>query len=159
MPFDFFGNGTKPLLDWIAPSSGFLALVDGNDQITSAAQLFGTQTQLKDGTLAGDGFAALAQYDDNGDGVIDQSDLIFNKLVVWFDRNSDGASQADEIVSVKSLGVRSLHLGFVEVDQPDPMKTGHVGLEGTFDYVNANGAVVSAELADVYFKMNPEVAP
>ncbi len=61
---------------------------------------------LADGTKAKNGFEALAQYDLNDDGVIDENDAIFDKLMVWVDANGDGVSDKGELKTLKELGVK-----------------------------------------------------
>jgi hypothetical protein len=47
------------------------------------------------------GFAALAAYDSNGDGVIDANDPIYSQLRLWVDGNHDGAVDAGSSWLVK----------------------------------------------------------
>ncbi|MBY0557554.1 MAG: hypothetical protein K2P77_10155, partial [Burkholderiaceae bacterium] len=63
---------------------------------------------LANGALASDGYAALADYDSNGDGQITAADSIYGALRVWVDANSDGHSQADELHSLQQLSIASL---------------------------------------------------
>ena len=63
--------------------------------VTSGAELLGNNTQLADGSLAKDGWAALAQYDANADGVINAKDAAFADLKVWVDANGDGQRDFD----------------------------------------------------------------
>jgi hypothetical protein len=149
--FDFFGDATPSLADWVTPQSGFLALAEPDGRIKRGSQLFGSQTRLQDGSLATQGFAALAQYDANGDGVVDAKDAVFGRLVVWFDKNSDGTSQAGEVVGIGSLGVRSLRLDHKDVTPSPASRKGFVGLESTFEYARADGSLAVGKLADVFF--------
>lgn len=52
-------------------------------------QLFGNHTLLN-GTLAANGYAALADLDDNHDGKLDSQDAAWSELQVWRDANGDG---------------------------------------------------------------------
>src|SRR5690606_32649704 len=63
-----------------------------------------------DGSLALNGFDALADLDSNNDGVIDSNDVQFNNLRVWQDGNSDGISQAHELKTLAAAGVVAIHL-------------------------------------------------
>jgi len=56
------------------------------------------------------GFAALAVYDSNHDGVIDASDPVFSQLRLWIDSNHDGVAQPQELFTLPSLGVYSISL-------------------------------------------------
>jgi hypothetical protein len=173
VPFDYYGDHTTPLADWISPQFGLLALdLDGDGMITRGAELFGDQTKLPDGTLATNGFQALAQYDANQDGVIDARDPAFAKLLVWFDRNSNGKTDpcvcyggvnsagipygsppSCELVTLASQGVTSLALTSQSVHIDGDTLGSFVGLDSTF----SSGASTSpsGELADVYFAILP----
>jgi len=71
--FDLNVDGEIDSISYATGPSSFLAL-DKNDngKIDDGSELFGA--------TSGDGFADLAQYDDNRDGVIDESDAVFSKL-------------------------------------------------------------------------------
>jgi len=58
------------------------------------------------------GFAALAVYDSNHDGVIDSHDPVFSKLRLWIDKNHDGVTQPDELSTLPELGVYSISLHY-----------------------------------------------
>jgi len=109
--FDLDGTGQVSQVGWTTKTEGLLALdLNGNGNIDNGTELFGVATQLANGQRAGNGFAALAQYDTNGDGVIDAKDAIFSKLSVWVDANHDGKVEAGEMHSLTSLGIVSLDL-------------------------------------------------
>ncbi len=145
VPFDLYGNGTQPLLDWIGPSFALLALPNSAGQIISGSQLFGTETPLSCGRLANDGFLALAQYDSNQDGAITLADPVFKQLVLWFDLNSDGVAQASEQLTLGQSGVESISLSYTPQNPPDA-DVSYVGYTGTFSSVYGTG-----QIADVYF--------
>jgi len=109
--FDEDNRNLKEKTQWVAPKDGLLA-IDLNEDgvINDGSELFGTSTMLKDETLARSGFEALAQYDENGDGVIDGQDDVFSKLLIWQDKNSDGISQQDELLGIQDFGVTSISL-------------------------------------------------
>jgi hypothetical protein len=80
---------------------GFLALDrNANGKIDSGAELFGEGTRLLGGHKAEDGFAALKEFDENGDGRIDEFDSVYRHLLVWRDFNEDGQSQPEELKSL-----------------------------------------------------------
>jgi hypothetical protein len=70
-----------------AAQTPWLVLDRNGDGAITIDELFGDATPLADGTPAKNGFAALAQYDANHDGVIDAGDPIFAQLALW-----DGAA-------------------------------------------------------------------
>jgi hypothetical protein len=59
------------------------------------------------------GFAALEFFDrqvngGNANGAIDSGDDIFQSLVAWIDANHDGISQAEELKTLRAVGVISI---------------------------------------------------
>ncbi|MEO6676801.1 MAG: calcium-binding protein [Pseudomonas sp.] len=118
--FDHDGNGFAEATGWVAKDDGMLVWDrNANGTIDNGKELFGNNTLLAAGEKASNGFLALASVDGNNDGVIDDRDAIFNELRVWVDRNSDGVSQADELLSLYDAGVRSLNTSYSEPGQPD----------------------------------------
>lgn len=112
--FDLDGDGRAERTAWFTGyrDVGFLGLdLNGNGKLDDGRELFGEATQLQ-GQLghAKDGYAALAQYDTNSDGIIDAQDSVFSKLLVWMDRNQDGRANTGELVSLKSAGVTRIGL-------------------------------------------------
>ena len=74
--FDLNNDGVEEEISLLGKNNGFLAF-DKNENgiIDDGSELFGTQS--------GDGFADLAQYDEDGNGWIDENDSIFSKLKIW----------------------------------------------------------------------------
>lgn len=112
--FDLNADGAKERTGWIYPTAGFLALdINGNGVIDNGGELFGQFTAIgSKGRLATNGYEALAQYDLNHDGVIDDKDPIFSKLVVWIDENVDGISQPGEVRSLQELGISKISVDY-----------------------------------------------
>lgn len=116
--FDILGANSYPAshvkkrISWIHnPNYMFLAL-PLKGIVAGIDQMFGNNTQGPDQRFAANGFAALAKYDANGDGVIDQNDPVFDSLRLWSDRNADGVSQAGELIPLKQLNVLSIDLNY-----------------------------------------------
>ena len=65
------------------------------------------------------GYQALGQYDDNNDGVIDQKDKIFKKLVLWDDRDQNGLSSGRELKSMSVAGITSFSLQATQLTGQD----------------------------------------
>jgi hypothetical protein len=83
---------------------------DGDGVINDGSEMFGNATpqpQPPAGTLR-NGFLALAQYDDDGNGAIDEGDVIFSELRLWQDADHDGASQPAELHALPELGVAGI---------------------------------------------------
>jgi len=107
--FDFEGDGFKEKTAWVDNGDGLLVRdIDGNGNIDSAKELFSDETIMKDGSIASSGFAALADIDDNKDGLINKSDASFADLKIWKDLNNDGISQAEELFSLEDLDIIEL---------------------------------------------------
>src|SRR5882762_2200487 len=96
--FDFYGNGRRMGLAWTASGAHNAWLVldrNGNGKIDSAKEMFGSITEQPP-SKDPNGFAALAVFDANHDGVIDINDRIFLELRLWVDHNHNGISEQGE---------------------------------------------------------------
>jgi hypothetical protein len=108
--FDLAATGEPALIPTLLGADAFLALdLDGNGRIDSGAELFGNATSCGAQRCA-DGMAALAQHDANRDGVIDERDPIFERLLLWRDANRDGQSSAEELMPLSAVGLREIAL-------------------------------------------------
>ena len=119
--FDFYGKGAPIQMAWTAAGweGGFLALDrNGNGRIDDASEMFSNITpQSATSGSVGNGFLALAVYDlpangGNGDGWIDVKDAIYPKLLVWVDKNHNGISEPDELLSLKQAGIQAISLKY-----------------------------------------------
>ena len=115
--FNENAEGLREKTQWVTPDDALLAIdLNGDGIINDGSELFGTSTILADGSKARNGFEALAQYDENGDGIIDEKDTAYSQLLVWRDANSDGVSQAEELVSLQEAGIQSISLTHYDED-------------------------------------------
>lgn len=107
--FDYDGNGFAQQTAWINPEDAFLVHdLNGDGNINSGRELFGDDTLLASGQAAKDGYEAMAALDSNQDGVLDASDAAWSQLQVWRDADSDGYADSGELLSLTSVGVRSI---------------------------------------------------
>ena len=94
---------------------------DMNDDglINDGAEMFGEATVLANGERAQDGFEALSDLDTNQDAVVDNQDEAFNSLAIWRDANTDGVTDAGELLTLAQHGIESLNLSYAESDRVD----------------------------------------
>lgn len=100
--FDLDLDGRDDEFSFVGSGSGFLALdKNGDGKISDGSELFGP-------TL-GNGFDELAAYDEDGNAWIDESDAIFEKLLIWTkDENGN-----EELYTLKEKNVGALYLNAV----------------------------------------------
>ncbi|UQZ88322.1 hypothetical protein C4J81_03510 [Deltaproteobacteria bacterium Smac51] len=109
--FDHDGDGQRQATGWVASDDGLLVMDrNGDGLINDGRELFGENTLKNDGSgdTCTDAFAALAQEDTNGDGVVDANDANWADLRVWRDLNQDGISQECELFTMDELGITSI---------------------------------------------------
>jgi hypothetical protein len=162
--FDLDGDGVSELIAWTRANTeeGLLALdLDGDGQISSGRELFGDATLLPDGDRAANGFLALAVWDKaemggDGNGRIDDDDLIWVSLRIWIDANHDGASQPEELSTLTSRGVLSLQLDYSEEEGRDASGNSH-RFQSTFERRVerrwGSPYVKTSALHDIYFQI------
>jgi hypothetical protein len=144
--FDIRADGKKVNTGWVGSGDGLLALDrNGDGVINDGSELFGTATPASKGGKAADGFAALAELDNNHDGVVDSKDAQYGNLRVWVDANADGVSQASELQTLASLHIASLT---VAAQASDVIDEGNwIGLQSS--YTSSDGSTHT--LADAWF--------
>ncbi len=111
--FDFFDTGDPVQIAWIALGStnAWLVLDPNDGPITSADQMFGNLTPQPPNQDP-NGFLALAQYDQNGDGWIDSKDAIWTSLRLWQDTNHNGVTDPGELHTLESLGIVGIRVKY-----------------------------------------------
>jgi hypothetical protein len=144
--FDILATGNKINTGWVSSEDGLLVFDRNNDGlINDGSELFGSATVLANAQQAVDGFVALADLDSNADKMITSADKAWNDLNVWVDKNSDGVSTKEELLTLDSLNITKLDLTPQKVSIKDNGNL--VGLVST--YQTADG--VNHELADAWF--------
>jgi uncharacterized repeat protein (TIGR01451 family) len=141
--FDLLGTGVGIKSGWLSGEDGFL-VIDGNanDRIDDISEMFG-------GSQKGDGFAKLASFDSNRDGVVDASDADFASLKVWQDANGNHQTDVGELISLADAGVVSLSLDFTELPFRDAQDNLHLERSSA---ILSDGAVV--DMTDVYLNVS-----
>ncbi len=156
--FDISAAGIRTPIEWIKPDDRWLALdLNHNGTIDDGSELFGSATALL-GTLplslkATHGFEALAQYDTNQDGVINRFDTVFAKLLLWEDKNSNGISESQELISLAKTAVESLSVNAIPVDPSKERlekSSAYIGYQATY-LIKQNGHMQRYRLVDIYF--------
>lgn len=146
--FDVSGVGACLSTDW--PTMPWLALDrDGDGQIASGRELFGSGTLLAGGERASNGFEALAELDLDRDGKLTAADPAFAELVLWSDGDDDRRGELAELTPVGAVDLVAIHLEIesrVECDE-----RGNCGRErARFEFRGPTGELRSGEVVDVY---------
>lgn len=138
--FDLDGDGTLDKVNRLGSGSGFLALdKNGDGTINDGRELFGT--------ASGNGFKDLAQYDDDGDGWIDEDDAIWSKLRIWC-KDENGK---DVLYSLAESGVGAICLQNVGTDFTQRAQDGSVKgvVRNTGVFLYENGAAGTVQHVDL----------
>ena len=98
--FDLNMDGVEEEVSTLETGNAFLSLDKNNDgKINDGSELFGA--------ASGNGFADLAQYDEDGNGWIDEADSVYDKLKIWV----KDASGEDRLYTLKEKNVGAIYLG------------------------------------------------
>jgi hypothetical protein len=143
--FDIDGDGDIDQTAWVNRGNGFLVMdLNEDGVINSGRELFGSGTLLKSGRTAKDGFEALADLDENQDGVIDEKDAAYARLQVWVDADGDATTDEGELRSLEEAGVSSIDL---QAQAYDGIQNGNAqGLVSSFTTLNGE----SRKVVDVW---------
>lgn len=139
--FDIDSDGTEDSISFAGEGSGFLAL-DQNDDgvINDGSELFGT--------TSGDGFKDLANYDEDGNGWIDENDSVYEKLKVWT-KDSEGN---DRLLNLKAADVGAIYLDRASTEfslkQEDTNRTNGI-IRNTGIYLKESGGVGTVQHVDL----------
>lgn len=142
--FDIDGDGEKDEVSGLESGSGYLALdKNGDGTINDGKELFGT--------ASGDGFADLAQYDEDGNGWIDENDSVWSKLQIWC-KDENGK---DVLYRLADKGVGAICLQKASTDFTlrggDGRVNGQIRSTGIFLYENGNvGTIQHLDVAKYY---------
>jgi hypothetical protein len=101
---------------WLGGDDGFLVLDgNGNGRVDDGSEFFGGAGLT--------GAAELAQFDSNGDGIINAADIIWNDLQVWRDADEDAVTDEGELLSLGDLGITAINLAVSAVNARTPQGT------------------------------------
>lgn len=148
--FDFDGDGLADSTGWFSPDDGMLVfdgnmngLVDGVDEV-SFTNAEGALSDL-------DGLRKL--FDSNEDGILSDLDAEFGKFGIWQDSNGDGVQDAGELLTLTDMGISSINLGALAINQDWVLGGNIVVGAGTFEM---NG--ISHGFQDVGFAYDSSLA-
>lgn len=133
--FDIDGDGVLDEVNQLGSGSGFLALdKNGDGVINDGSELFGT--------ASGNGFWDLAQYDEDGNGWIDENDAIWDKLVIWC-KDADGNDVLYKLADkgIGAICLQNIGTEFTQQAQDGSAK-GVIRNTGVFLYENGNVGTV-----------------
>lgn len=149
--FDFTGGGEGVRTDWPTAHTPWLALDrNGNGLVDDATELFGSAVRLADGRRATHGFEALAELDDNRDGVVDAGDRRFGELLIWADHDADRVTSEGELRPARELVSLSLEYRAL----PSCDRRGNCGIErAAFTWADARGGLHRGEVVDVHLPL------
>ena len=146
--YDYTGDGEKVKTAWIAAGSVILAF---------DANMDGTVTDASEFVFARDGMTDLeglaADYDSNGDGVLDANDVAYGQFGIWNDANLDAVADPGEFVSLSDAGIKSIELvsdGIQSIEGD-----GDVTVYGTASYTLNDGS--TGDVSDAAFFTGAEV--
>ena len=148
--FDHDGNNFAENTGWVDSNDALLVLDrNQNGLIDDGKELFGSNTLLSSGKKAQNGFEALAEFDENRDGVIDTADSVWSRLQLWQDKNQNGFVDEGELLSLSNTQITAIGLKYLKDDKKD--ENGHEHRE-TSQVTWADGHQTDA--TDVWFKVD-----
>lgn len=138
--FDIDADGEDDQVSFATQGSGFLFIDrNNNGRLDDGNELFGTKS--------GNGFADLAQHDDDGNGFIDSNDNIYQQLKL-LSRNENGD---DTITTLAAAGVGALGLESVatEFELTNDWQQSRGRLRATGVAVGEDGRVMTLQQVDL----------
>jgi hypothetical protein len=149
--FDLKDTGEPVLSGWtLTREEAFLVRdLDGNGQIDSGAELFGSATPLENGERAANGFLALAELDSNSNGLFDPRDTHWGSVQLWIDSQRNGTSEGRELFSLERAGIESIGLQYVDATEVDPY--GNETRQRSVYHRRVGGVSVAHQVIDIWF--------
>ena len=109
--FDLAGRGVSVDTDWVTARTPWLVLDrNANGAVDDGSELSGSMTPLTTGARATNGFVALADLDDDADGVIFLGRLGLGHLLLWRDLNQNRVSSPNELTLARDEGLELIAL-------------------------------------------------
>lgn len=146
--FDLDNDGECDQISKLASGSGFLALDKNKDgKINQGSELFGT--------LTGNGFEELSEYDSDGNRWIDENDSIFDSLQIWL-KNEDNNER--ELVGLGEVGIGAIFLDSSSAQYTYKTAQNEVlgEMKGCSIFLNENGSCGNISQIDLASRTNKE---
>ena len=139
---DYNGDGLLEATAWVGADDGILAFdANGDGKVSGSGEfVFG-------GNGLTDLEALAANFDSNGDGVLNAQDAGWAKFGVWQDANQNGAADDGEFHLLSELGITGITL--TSDGKAYAAADGDVHVFGTGSYTKSDGS--SGMLADAAF--------
>jgi Ca2+-binding RTX toxin-like protein len=152
--FDMNGDGVADDTGWVGRGDGFLVIDrDGNGLITDNSEL---SFAGEDSEAASD-LEALAALDNNGDGVLNETDVRFGELKVWVDSNGNGITDSGELKTLTELGITEIGLRGRNLE--GSARVGDNILLSTATFTRSNGTTGTLGNAALAFRPGRGAAP
>ncbi|MCC2601249.1 VWA domain-containing protein, partial [Sphingopyxis yananensis] len=140
--FDYMGNGERLGTGWVGRGDGILAIdINRNGTVDNGSEI----------VFGGNGLTDLqglaADFDSNGDGVLDANDAHFSLFGVWQDANGNGISDEGEFRTLEDLGIININLR--SDNQSYTAADGDVLVHGQSSFTRADGS--TGIIGDVSF--------
>lgn len=145
--FDLDNDGEKDQISKLASGNGFLALDKNEDgEINQGNELFGT--------LTGNGFSELAEYDKDHNDWIDENDSVFNQLRIWL-KNED--TNERELIGLGEAGIGAIYLNATSSEFTYKTESNQTlgELKGCSFYLNEDGTCGNVSQIDLAKKEEP----
>lgn len=139
--FDLNVDGADEQISFIAPGTGgFLALDQNRDGIINdGSELFGT--------VSGNGFSELTDYDEDRNGWIDAGDAVYHDLSIW-EKTDNGE---DRLIALADTGIGAIYLSATDspfrITDNDNQTLGQV--RATSVYLQENGGAGTIQQIDL----------
>jgi hypothetical protein len=154
--FDLDNDGTCEQISSLGSRSGFLTLDKNADGIVNqGSELFGT--------LTGNGFEELKEYDEDNNNWIDENDSIFDKLQIWL---KNGDENEKELVGLGEVGIGAIFLNSQtsEFTYKTQMNQTLGTMKSSGLFLNENGTVgnisqIDLAMRDTTKESNKEIEP
>lgn len=144
--FDTDGDGVREDIGWIDRKDALLVFDrDGDGRIARADEI----SFLGDVVGARSNMQGLAAFDTNGDYVLSTADTAFATFRLWFDKNGNGKSDKNELVTLEEAGIVAIRLAGRTVQNSEGDTGGNmVYMNGSFLFADGRqGSLVDAGLA------------